>query len=59
MTAENLTLMEVHKFLRRTGLSESRFGQEAACDGNLLRRLRRGAVIGPELTARVRAWMDQ
>jgi hypothetical protein len=55
--SDNLTLTEVHKFLRRTGITERQFGLQASGDYVLLSRLRRGVEITPAMTKRVRDWI--
>lgn len=55
--SENLTITEVHKFLRRSGMAERQFCIEASGEYSLLKRLRRGVEITPVVTKRVRDWI--
>lgn len=55
--SDNLTLTEVHRFLRRSGMPERQFSIEASGDYSLMKRLRRGVEITPAVTKRVRDWI--
>lgn len=51
-------LRRIERHLHRAGMAPSTFGREAVGDPRLVRDLRRGRAPGPELAARVEAWMD-
>ena len=53
-----ITLIEVDRFLRRTGMAESRFGREAVNDPRLVGDLRRGRVLTGRTAARVLRFME-
>lgn len=49
---------EIEQFLRRSGMSESAFGQQACGDKNLLRRLRAGRSITLRRADQIRAYIS-
>lgn len=53
-----MMLRDVERFLRRTGMTATRFGREAVGDQRLVFDLRRGRRLGPRLQARVRAFLE-
>lgn len=55
----SLTFAEVDRFMRRTGVSSTRFGRDVAGDPRLVFDLRRGRQVRDDLTARARAWMAE
>lgn len=52
-------LTEIERYLRRSGMSPTRFGREAASDPRLVFDLRRGRDVGARLATRLRSWMGQ
>jgi 2,4-dienoyl-CoA reductase-like NADH-dependent reductase (Old Yellow Enzyme family) len=50
-------LSEIERYLRRTGITATRFGREAARDPRLVHDLRRGREAGGRMTQRVRAYL--
>ncbi|WP_200940751.1 hypothetical protein [Sphingomonas sp. Leaf339] len=50
-------LIKIDRYLRETGISVSRFGREAVNDPRLIFDLRRGRDPGPEITAKVEAYI--
>jgi hypothetical protein len=48
-------LLEIDRYLRRTGIAETTFGRRAVNDPRLVGDLRRGRCPGPALSARVQA----
>lgn len=48
---------EIEAFLEQTQMPATRFGRLAAHDPRLVGDLRQGRVPGPELTARLRAFL--
>lgn len=53
-----MVLMKIERYLRRTGMSASRFGKEAARDPRLVFDVRQGRVLGPRLVLRVERYME-
>ncbi|MFN3387558.1 MAG: hypothetical protein ACK40O_01400 [Allosphingosinicella sp.] len=51
-------LRRIERHLRRRGMAPSTFGRKATGDPRLVRDLRRGREAGPDLAARLHAWMD-
>lgn len=51
-------LMEIERYLRRTGTSPTRFGRDAAHDPRLVKDLRRGREPGGRLTRKVLTYLD-
>ena len=51
-------LRRIERHLRRRGMAPSTFGRKVAGDPRLVRDMRRGREVGPELAARVEAWMN-
>ncbi len=54
-----MLLRRIEKHLRRSGVSATRFGREAAGDPRLVFDLRDGREMGPNLRKRLRAYLDQ
>jgi hypothetical protein len=50
-------LNDVERFLIASGMSPTRFGDEALGDRHLVRTLRRGRRLWPETEAKVRGFM--
>ena len=50
-------LIEIDRFLRRTGMPVTRFGRLAVNDPRLVGDMRRGRQLGPHNVARVRDTM--
>lgn len=50
-------LWKVLRYCRQTGVPPTRFGRLAVRDPRLVSDLRRGREIGPELRARIEAYM--
>lgn len=48
-------LIDIDRYLRRTGVAECTFGRRVVNDPRLVGDLRRGRVPGPEIEARVKA----
>lgn len=48
-------LVEIDRYLRRTGIAETTFGRRVVNDPRLVGDLRRGRLPGPEVAARVKA----
>lgn len=51
-------LIAISAFLRKTDMSPTRFGREAAGDPRLVHDLRNGRVVGPPLARRVMAYIE-
>ena len=51
-------LNEIEKYLRRSGMTPTRFGRNAVHDPRLVHDLRRGREPGVQLSRRVRAYLD-
>ncbi len=51
-------LRRINQYLRRTGLSATRFGREAARDPRLVWDLRAGRKLGARLEKRIGEWLD-
>ncbi len=52
------TLYLVEKFLRETGIPWSRFGREVARDPRLVHDMRLGREPGPQMRARILAYIS-
>jgi hypothetical protein len=52
-------IAEIERYVRHTGLPETRFGRLAVNDPRLVGDLRRGRRVGPALTARVLAYIKE
>jgi hypothetical protein len=48
-------LIEIDRYLRRTGIAETTFGRRTVNDPRLVGDLRRGRMPGPGIRARVEA----
>jgi hypothetical protein len=48
----------LERYLKRTGISASRLGREAAGDPRFVYDLREGRRLGAEMQERVHAWLD-
>ena len=59
MSADRPLLIEIERYLRRTGVAETTFGRRAVKDPRIVGDLRRGRVPGPSLRARIAAAMEQ
>lgn len=55
-----MTLMtDIDRYLRHTGMPETKFGRLAVRDPRLVGDLRRGRCPGPRMTARVQAFIAE
>ena len=52
-------LVKIDRYCRRTGLPPSRFGRLAVRDPRLVHDLRRGRQLGPAISAKIQAFMDE
>ncbi|NTS64840.1 hypothetical protein HRV97_06670 [Sphingomonas sp. HHU CXW] len=52
-------LTDIDRYLRHTGMPETKFGRLAVRDPRLVHDLRRGRVPGPSICARVSAMLEQ
>lgn len=52
-------LTDIDRYLRRTGMPETKFGRLAVRDPRLVHDLRRGRVPGESICARVFAMMEE
>ena len=52
-------LTDIDRYLRHTGMPETKFGRLAVRDPRLVHDLRRGRLPGPSICARVTAMMEQ
>ena len=52
-------LVEIDRFLRRSGMSPTRFGLLAMRDRSLVHDLRRGRELRPETKERIAAFMKE
>lgn len=52
-------LLEIERHLRRTGISDRKFGREAVGDSALVHDLRRGRDPSSRTIARIRAYIGQ
>lgn len=50
-------LVEIDRYIRATGMPESKFGRLAVRDPRLVHDLRRGRSPGPAMVRRVRAFI--
>jgi hypothetical protein len=53
------TLVEIDRFLRRSGMSPTRFGLLAIKDRSLVHDLRRGRKLRPDTEERIAAFMKE
>jgi hypothetical protein len=51
-------LRRIDRFVKRTGVSATRLGREAANDPRIVFDLRAGRKLGAELEERLAAWLD-
>ncbi len=51
-------LQQIERHLRRTGTPPTRFGRDAVRDPRLVHDMKRGRELGPQITARVRAYLE-
>ena len=51
-------LYEIENYLRRSGMTPTRFGRNAVRDPRLVHDLRRGREPGTRMLTRVRAYLD-
>jgi hypothetical protein len=51
-------LARIHRYLRRTGITQSRFGRDVVNDPRFVEDLRNGREPGSAISARVTAWLD-
>ncbi|WP_289145057.1 hypothetical protein [uncultured Sphingobium sp.] len=52
-------LQEIDAFLKRSGMSQSAFGNSVGQSSSFLPKWRRGDVrVGPKLQAKIRQWLD-
>jgi hypothetical protein len=58
LTEELSMLIEIDRFLRRTGMPPTRFGRLAVRDPRLVGDLKRGRVPGPRVCARIAAFIE-
>ncbi len=56
-TSEHNLLLEVDRFLSKTGMGESYFGKVSSGNSELVKRLRDGRRVWPETAEKVRAFM--
>ena len=52
-------IVDIDRYLRRTGIAESTFGRRAVNDPRLVGDLRRGRQPGPRIAGRVKAIIGQ
>ena len=52
-------LRRVERYLRRSGLSATRFGRLAMGDPSFVRQLRNGRELRPETAARLNLWIRE
>lgn len=57
MSTKEKLMHDIEAFLVRTGMSRTRFGEDAAGERSLLKRLERGGQITIETHDRIRAFM--
>jgi hypothetical protein len=57
MTSKEQLLSDIDAFLEATGMSRTRFGQQAVGDTTIIRRLRAGATCSLDMADRMRAFM--
>jgi hypothetical protein len=51
-------LARIHRYMRRTGVTPTRFGREVVHDPRFVFDLRNGREPGDAIVARVTAWLD-
>ncbi|URW75510.1 hypothetical protein M9980_13415 [Sphingomonas donggukensis] len=52
-----MVLMVVHKYLKATGMPPTKFGRGVANDPRLVGDMARGRVPGPDMVARIKAFI--
>ncbi len=57
MSTKEKLMNDIEAFLARSGMSRTRFGEDAAGERSLLKRLERGGQITIETHDRIRAFM--
>lgn len=54
-----VVLWKIRKFLKYSGMAETRFGRLAVRDPRLVRDLRNGREPGPRMVARIEAFLAE
>jgi hypothetical protein len=49
----------IKRYLKRSGMTETRFGREVARDPRLLQDIRNGREIGARIQTRISDWLDR
>jgi len=49
----------IERYLKRTGITPTRFGQAVLNDRAFVFQLRKGRRVGPRVAARIKAWLDR
>jgi hypothetical protein len=52
-------MVEIERYLRHSGLPETKFGRLAVNDPRLVSDMRRGRCIGPQVSQRVRSYIAE
>lgn len=58
MSTKDDLLNEIDKFLERTGIAPTRFGEESCGERSILKRLRSGGKITTDTYDRIKAYME-
>ena len=57
MSTKEALLAEIDEFLRKSGISPTRFGEESCNERGLLKRLRRGGGLTTDTYDRIKSYM--
>lgn len=57
MSTKDALLIEIERFLKRTGIAPTRFGEESCGERSLIKRLKRGGRISTDTYDRIKGYM--
>ncbi len=57
MSTREALIVEIEKFLERTGIPPTRFGEDSCGERSLIKRLKRGGRISTDTYDRIKAYM--
>lgn len=57
MSTKDELLNEIDRFLKRTGIAPTRFGEESCGERSILKRLRRGGKLTTDTYDRIKSYM--
>ena len=57
MSTREALILEIDRFLKRTGIAPTRFGEESCGERSLIKRLKRGGKISTDTYDRIKGYM--